>query len=147
MSKKGEDDDDDSMEENKKKREEKIKLQETIYEGLGKAWPACKETQGIYHSYPFFRFSNKIKYSYVNQNLFLDQYCLQFITHCFETLPMSTRPVQVSILTTLNRYVDKLVLLKTDFNKLSEKDKEALDSICGTLLKILRYAIGISFFW
>lgn len=34
------------MEENKKKRDEKIKLQETIYEGLGKAWPTCKETQG-----------------------------------------------------------------------------------------------------
>lgn len=62
--------------------------------------------------------------------------------HCFETLPTSTRPVQVSILSTVNRYVDKLVLLKTDFKQTTEKDKEMLDSICSTLLKILRYAIG-----
>jgi len=34
------------MEENKKKRDDKMKLQETIYEGLGKAWPTHKETQG-----------------------------------------------------------------------------------------------------
>ncbi|OXU22910.1 hypothetical protein TSAR_016170 [Trichomalopsis sarcophagae] len=118
LTKKGDDDDDDSMEENKKKREEKIKLQETIYEGLGKAWPTCKETQ--------------------------DQYCVQFVAHCFDTLPTSTRPVQVSILTTLNRYVDKLALLKMDYNQCTENDKKMLDTICGTLLKILRYAIGIA---
>lgn len=57
-------------------------------------------------------------------------------------MPTSTRPVQVSILTTLNRYVDKLALLKVDHNQTTEKDKEILDTICGTLLKILRYAIG-----
>ncbi|XP_011494527.1 PREDICTED: proteasome-associated protein ECM29 homolog [Ceratosolen solmsi marchali] len=118
LTKKSEDDDDDSIEENKKKREKKMKLQETIYEGLGKAWPTCKETQ--------------------------DQYCLQFVSHCFDTLPTSTRPVQVAILITLSRYVDKLVLLKTDFSQTSDKDKEVLDLICSTLLKILRYAIGIA---
>ncbi|XP_058794814.1 proteasome adapter and scaffold protein ECM29 isoform X2 [Phymastichus coffea] len=118
LTKKSEDDDDESAEENKKKREDKIKLQETIYEGLGKAWPTRKDTQ--------------------------DQYCLQLVMHCFETLPISTRPVQVAILTTLNRYVDKLVLLRIDFSQTSEKEKEMLDSICSTLLKILRYAIGIA---
>ena len=31
---------------NLKNVEDKIKLQETIYDSLGKAWPSCKETQG-----------------------------------------------------------------------------------------------------
>ncbi|XP_014217029.1 proteasome-associated protein ECM29 homolog [Copidosoma floridanum] len=118
LTKKGENDDDDSMEENKKKREDKLKLQETIYEGLGKAWPTSKETQ--------------------------DQYCLQFISHCLETLPTSTRPVQVMILSSVNRFVDKLVLLKTDYNRMLEADRELLESVCGNLLKILRYSIGIA---
>lgn len=43
---------------------------------------------------------------------------------------------------TMNRYVDKLVLLKTNYNALSDMDKQTLDTICGVLLKILRYAIG-----
>lgn len=126
------------MEEHKKKREEKIKMQETIYEGLGKAWPTCKETQGMH-------FLNLLilYYTTIKKKLNItDEYCVQFVSHCFDTLPTSTRPVQVSILTTLNRYVDKSALLKMDYNQCTEKDKEMLDSICGTLLKILRYAIG-----
>uniref|UniRef100_A0ABD2WFD9 TOG domain-containing protein n=1 Tax=Trichogramma kaykai TaxID=54128 RepID=A0ABD2WFD9_9HYME len=118
LTRKGEDDEDDSAEDNKRKREEKIKLQEVIYEGLGKAWPTNKETQ--------------------------DQYCVRFVTHCFDSLPTSTRPVQVSILTALNRFVDKSVLIKTDFNILSDKEKEDLDAVGTTLLKCLRYAIGIA---
>ncbi|KAJ8667078.1 hypothetical protein QAD02_008740 [Eretmocerus hayati] len=118
LNKKSNDDEDDSAEENKKKREEKSKLQETIYESLGKAWPSCKETQ--------------------------DQYGVKFLMHCFETLPTCTRPVQVAILTALNHFVDKLVLFKINVNETSESDKEVLDSICGILLKILRYAIGIA---
>jgi hypothetical protein len=47
------DSNDDSIEENNKRREEKMKLQETIYESLGKAWPTCKETQGMLYTYAF----------------------------------------------------------------------------------------------
>jgi hypothetical protein len=74
----------------------------------------------------------------------LDQYCIQFVSFCFDTLSTSTKPIQVAILITLNYYVDKLVLLQTDFNQILDKDKEVLDLICSTLLKTLRYAIGIN---
>lgn len=89
-------------------------------------------------------FYNEIKkFSLTISSNIPDRYGVQFVTQCFETLPTSTRPVQVSILTTLNRFVDKLVLLKTDSSQTSEKDKEMLNAIVSTLLKILRYAIGM----
>lgn len=39
-------DDEDTAEESRKKKENNIKLQETVYEVLGKAWPSSKTTQG-----------------------------------------------------------------------------------------------------
>ncbi|XP_033222326.1 proteasome adapter and scaffold protein ECM29 [Belonocnema kinseyi] len=117
-SKNADDDDDVSMSENSKKVEEKMKLQETIYESLGKAWPSCKETQ--------------------------DKYCLQFVTHCNETLPNSTRVVQVAILTTLNLFVDKLILFKISASENNPQDQETLSTVCETLEKILRQSISIS---
>lgn len=39
-------DDDDSIAENSKRKENNIKLQEVVYEMLGKAWPSSKKTQG-----------------------------------------------------------------------------------------------------
>lgn len=47
MSNKDSDDEDNNSLENSNKREQKIKLQEAVYEALGKAWPSSKETQGI----------------------------------------------------------------------------------------------------
>lgn len=38
--------DDDSITENSKRKENNIKLQEVVYEILGKAWPSSKKTQG-----------------------------------------------------------------------------------------------------
>lgn len=112
------DDDDDndvSRSENSKKVEDKLKLQETIYESLGKAWPSCKETQ--------------------------DKYCLQFVSHCNEVLSTSTRVVQVAILTTLNLFVDKLILFKIPA---SESNQEMLNTVYETLEKILIQSINVS---
>ncbi|XP_012280899.1 proteasome-associated protein ECM29 homolog isoform X2 [Orussus abietinus] len=115
---KEDDDEEKSLTERTKKKEDILKLQETLYEALGKAWPSNKETQ--------------------------DKYCLQFVTHCYEVLPKSTRTLQVAILTMLNLFVDKLVLLQIDATQTSPKDKETLKSICDVLEKILRHSMGIS---
>ncbi|XP_018049516.1 PREDICTED: proteasome-associated protein ECM29 homolog [Atta colombica] len=113
-------DEEDTAEENRKKKENNIKLQETIYEVLGKAWPSIKETQ--------------------------DKYCIEFVTHCQKVLPNSTRSVQVTILTALNLFVDRLVLLKINKTEMSLKDKKLLDHIGDSLNKILSYCINISKF-
>ncbi|XP_012265500.2 proteasome adapter and scaffold protein ECM29 [Athalia rosae] len=118
LSNKPDEDEENSAEENSKKRELNMKLQETVYETLGKAWPSTKETQ--------------------------DKYCIQFVTHCHKTLPSSTRPVQVAILGALSLFVDKLILMKIDSTSASPEDKEMLASICDTISKILRNSLGIS---
>ncbi|XP_046742819.1 proteasome adapter and scaffold protein ECM29 [Diprion similis] len=118
LANKPDDDMDNSAEENSKKRELYMKLQETVYETLGKAWPSNKETQ--------------------------DKYCIQFVTHCYETLPNSTRPVQAAILGALSRFVDKLMLIKIDSSTTSSENKLTLVSICDTINKILRNSLGIS---
>ncbi|XP_011685024.1 PREDICTED: proteasome-associated protein ECM29 homolog [Wasmannia auropunctata] len=120
VSDKSNDDEEDTVEENRKKKENNIKLQETVYEVLGKAWPSTKETQ--------------------------DKYCIEFVTHCQKVLPNSTRSVQVAILTALNLFVDKLVLLKISKTEISLKDKKLLEQIGDSLNKILTYCINISKF-
>ncbi|KAK0081163.1 hypothetical protein PV325_012689 [Microctonus aethiopoides] len=124
LSRKKDDDDDDdnqSSEEAVKKRENQMKLKETVYDALGKAWPSpqsSKETQ--------------------------NKYCLQFVAHCHETLPGSTRPIQVAIMVTLNLFVEKLIYLKLNITELTNDDKEKLNTICSTLYQILKISIGIS---
>ncbi|XP_032663557.1 proteasome adapter and scaffold protein ECM29 [Odontomachus brunneus] len=113
-------DDEDTAEESRKKKENNIKLQETVYEVLGKAWPSSKKTQ--------------------------DKYCIEFVTHCQKVLPNSTRSVQIAILTTLNLFVDRLVLLKVSKEEISSQDRKVLDEICDSLNKILLYCINISKF-
>ncbi|KAH0956005.1 hypothetical protein HN011_009526 [Eciton burchellii] len=120
VSDKSNDDEENTAEENRKKKENNIKLQETVYEVLGKAWPSAKETQ--------------------------DKYCIEFVTHCQKILPNSTRSVQVAILTALNLFVDRLVLLKMSKAETSSKDKKLLGDICDSLNKILSYCINISKF-
>lgn len=120
VSDKNNDDEEDSAEENRKKKENNLRLQETIYEVLGKAWPSTKETQ--------------------------DKYCIEFVIHCQKVLPNSTRSVQVAILTALNLFVDRLILLKISKTEISLKDKKLLDQICDSLNKILSYCINISKF-
>ncbi|XP_015114658.1 proteasome adapter and scaffold protein ECM29 [Diachasma alloeum] len=123
IAKKNDDDDSDNRatEESTKKREDQMKLQETVYEALGKAWPSSIESK-----------------------LTQDEYSVQFVTHCHETLANSTRPIQVAIMTTLTLFVEKLVLLKLTTPELTENDKEKVCKICETLHQILRVSIGIS---
>lgn len=54
-------------------------------------------------------------------------------------LPNSTRVVQVAILTTLNLFVDKLILFKIPA---SESNQEMLDTVYETLEKILTQSIS-----
>ncbi|CAD6237411.1 GSCOCG00002299001-RA-CDS [Cotesia congregata] len=120
------DDDDDeksdkSSEEITKKREDQMKLQETVYEALGKAWPGSKGSKDTQ-----------------------DKYCLQIIAHCHETLPSSTRAIQVAIMTTLTHFVEKLVFFQVTYGELKKEDREKLDIICETLYQILKISIGIS---
>ncbi|XP_029040341.2 proteasome adapter and scaffold protein ECM29 isoform X1 [Osmia bicornis bicornis] len=103
-----------------KRNDDTVKLYETIFETLGKAWPSsCKETQ--------------------------DKYCIELITCCDKMFPLQSTTIQISILVMLNLFVDKLALLKTSNSELSIKDKEMLDSICNTLNKILSRSIDISY--
>lgn len=108
-------DDDTSSEELAKKRESSLKLQEVIYETLGKAWPEhCKNTQ--------------------------EKYQEMFVQHCFERLPNVTRQVQVSVVNALNAFVDKLILLKEE--NLSQQDEENLAKIVDRILEALRFTLG-----
>lgn len=56
--------------------------------------------------------------------------------------PMQSTPIQISMLATLNLFVDKLVLFKVNSSELSMKEKEMLDLTCDTLNKILKHSIG-----
>lgn len=105
--------------EEKIKRNDVIKLYETVYEILGKAWPLYKETQ--------------------------DKYCVEFITHYDKMLPVQSTTIQISMLSSLNLFVDKLALLKINILDLSIEDKTMLDLICDIFNKILKYSMGISY--
>lgn len=111
-----EEDEDISSDEISKKRENSIKLKETAYETLGKTWPAkSKITQ--------------------------DKYGEMFVEHCVKCLPCITRSVQVSVVSALYNYVDKLILLNED---LSSGDKKKLGKIVDNIVIAIRYALGIS---
>ncbi|XP_008560300.1 proteasome adapter and scaffold protein ECM29 [Microplitis demolitor] len=127
MSTKNADDDDDdekiekTSEEMTKKREDQMKLQETVYEALGKAWPSSRSSKDTQ-----------------------DKYCLQIIAHCHDTLSSSTRAIQVAIMTTLTHFVEKLIFLQLNYSELSKNDAAKLNTICETLYQILKISIGIS---
>lgn len=110
------DDGDDSIAESSKRKEDNIKLQEVVYEVLGKAWPSSKKTQ--------------------------DEFCIEFVHHCQQVLPNTTRSVQIAILTSLNHFVDKLVLFTIDDANMTTKDKETLNSLCDMLCNILSHCIS-----
>lgn len=110
------DDGDDSIAESSKRKEDNIKLQKVVYEVLGKAWPSSKKTQ--------------------------DEFCIEFVHHCQQVLPNTTIFVQIAILTSLNHFVDKLVLFTIDNANMSTKDKETLNSLCDMLCNILSHCIS-----
>ncbi|XP_043596940.1 proteasome adapter and scaffold protein ECM29 isoform X1 [Bombus pyrosoma] len=113
------DGDESLLSEERIKRDEIIKLYETVYEILGKAWPSYKDTQ--------------------------DKYCIEFITHYGKMFPVQSTTIQISMLSALNLFVDKLALLKINISELSIEEREKLNLICDTFNKILKHSIGISY--
>lgn len=112
-----EENEDVSKEDLSKNRENKMRLKETAYETLGQAWPQNgKSTQ--------------------------EKYRETFVEQTVECLPNVTRSVQVSVLSALYAYVDKLTLL-TDEN-LTDVEKASLAKIVDNILKAVRYAMSIS---
>ncbi|CAG9861828.1 unnamed protein product [Phyllotreta striolata] len=110
------DDADLTAEETSKRRENDVKLKETAYETLGKAWPSNGEsTQQIYRQ--------------------------QFVEHTVEYLPKLARSAQVSVVAALDRFVDKLTLLADE--DLAEADEKSLELIVEDVLKAVRYALSI----
>lgn len=108
-------DEDATSEELAKKRDGIIKLKEAVYETLGKAWPEqSRETQEKYREI--------------------------FVEHCVACLPNVTRPVQVSVVTALSAFVDKLILLKED--NLSKEEEESLGKIVHKILEALQFTLG-----
>lgn len=112
------DDDDNNSGSKTEKREKGIKLRETVYEVLGKAWPDNSAT---------------------TQEKYRDQY----IDHCTKFLPTYTRNIQNAIVSSLCLYVEKLDLLATD-RKLNEADEKSLKLIMENLIKVLDYSFGMS---
>ncbi|CAG9835676.1 unnamed protein product [Diabrotica balteata] len=108
--------DDISGEEANKNRENKIKLKETAYDTLGKAWPSnSKSTQ--------------------------EKYRELIAEHTVQCLPTNTRSVQVSIVGALYAFVDKLLLLSED--NLTDAEKGSLDIIIKDVLKSVQCALSV----
>lgn len=111
-------DEDMTSEDISSKRESNIKLRETVYEALGKSWPAnYKTTQ--------------------------EKYRELFVDHCKTSLPTTTRGIQVAIVTALYNFIDKLIILKE--NDLDEEDKNSLIKIVDNLIITLEYSLSILF--
>ncbi|RZC32274.1 proteasome-associated protein ECM29 -like [Asbolus verrucosus] len=111
-----EEDEDISSDEIAKKREKIIKLKETAYETLGKTWPE-------------------------NSKVTQEKYGEMFVEHCVKCLPRITRSVQVSVVSALYNYVDKLILLNEE---LDGNDKKTLAKIVDNIVIAIKYALGIS---
>lgn len=112
-----EDDDNTSSEEIAKKRQHLLQIHETAYETLGKSWPRNRQTQ--------------------------QKYRLMFVEHCVNFLPIITRSVQVSLVGALYNYVDKLMLLDNEEEKLNADDEVALGVIVDKSLEVVKYALTI----
>lgn len=111
---KDDDDEDLTAEETSKKRENMIKLKETVYETLGKAWPANCATQ--------------------------EKYGELFVEHCVNCLPNTTRSVQVCVVAALCLYVDKLAVLHGEVT--TTKCTELFPKILENVFKALSYALS-----
>lgn len=59
--------------------------------------------------------------------------------------PVQSTTIQVSMLLTLNLFVDKLALLKINGSQMTVQDKEMLNLVCDTFNKILRHCLGMYF--
>lgn len=109
-----------------------INLKETVCETLGKAWPSqSAKTQ--------------------------EKYQLQFVERCVHCLQNNTRPVQLSLLVALGKFVEKLKILETDGTNtdagtdvvMGNREKKAkveiddnLSKICKDVLSAVVYVSG-----
>lgn len=109
------DDDDMTGDEVTKRRESNIKLRQVIYETLGKSWPEnSKQTQAKYRDL--------------------------FVEHCNICLPATTRGIQVSIVTALNCFIDKLLLLQE--RDLNVNDKIELSNIIDKIITAIQFSLS-----
>lgn len=99
-----------------------ISLKETVCETLGKAWPNEPETQ--------------------------EKYQLMFVEQCVRCLQNNTRPVQLSVLVSLGKFLDRLKILEApNVDQNQEKKKktdgnECLQKICADVLSAVVYVAG-----
>lgn len=56
--------------------------------------------------------------------------------------PVQSTTIQISMLSALNLFVDKLALLEINISELSIEEREKLNLICDTFNKILKHSIG-----
>lgn len=111
-----EDTEDISTEEISKNRENHIKLKEIAYETLGKAWPSNSKTTQ-------------------------EKYRELFVEHTVQCLPTVTRSIQVSVVSALYAFVDKLTLLNED--NLTDDEEKSLEKIVDNILKAVKYSLSI----
>ncbi|KAL1514253.1 hypothetical protein ABEB36_003540 [Hypothenemus hampei] len=103
----------------KNNKENKINLKIAAYEALGKAWPEhSPETQEKYRDL--------------------------FVNHCVQELPAVMRLVQISVLSALYNFINKLYLLQKDHSELAEKEKLQLKVVIEKLLEAIIYSFSIS---
>ncbi|CAB3362538.1 Hypothetical predicted protein [Cloeon dipterum] len=93
----------------------RIRLKESCYECLGKAWPKTVETQ--------------------------TKFRLQVLQECVEQLPSSPRSLQVAIMAALKQYMEHLHLPQ---EPMSEDEPDELETILAQLIKALSCALSVS---
>ncbi|XP_039299836.1 proteasome adapter and scaffold protein ECM29 [Nilaparvata lugens] len=109
---KGDDSMDDVDDDNKK---EHTALREAAFETLGKAWPQNEKTQA--------------------------QYREKVIVQCVSCLQCNTRSVQVSIMSSVINYIDKLTLLSG--KGLNDTESKELKVILSHIMEALSYSLSI----
>lgn len=96
-----------------------INLKEVVCETLGKSWPSIKAQNALETQ---------------------QKYQLMFIEKLTDCLRVNTRPIQVSLLIALQRFLEKLYLLNDENNDLEKKAK-MMESDNDTLHKIVEYVL------
>lgn len=104
-----------TSEEINKQRDERYSTIEVVYISLGKSWPKNKQTQLQY------------------QDILLNE--------CYKALEQSPRDIQVSILTALHCYIDKLHYFSSDV-KTTEEEERHLSPILVKMCDALHYSLG-----
>ncbi|XP_058466922.1 proteasome-associated protein ECM29 homolog [Malaya genurostris] len=106
-----------------------VNLKETVCETLGKAWPEhSMETQNRYQA--------------------------KFVEKCVQCLKLNTRQVQICLLQSLARFLERLNLLKMEETivveenkekkaKVDSENREILENICKTVLSAIVDVAGI----